>query len=192
MGRVNIGLAAFALSACSQAATMNAGNDAAANIVNAAAANEAAPANAAAAVPVQGRGVDDPRALVEGQYRAYQTHTDSQVEAPTFAYSDRLKSLFDGYDAWQRQHQDEVGSIDFDWWINAQDWALHDVAITEADSGPDAKTVTAHFRNADRVEEVRFLFVRRNGRWFLDDAVQGSGHGDDGWTLSALLGNPQQ
>jgi hypothetical protein len=189
MGRIIIGLAAFAVSACSQATTNETGN-AAANVASAAPANAAAPA--AAPAPGQGRGVDDPRALVEGQYRAYQTNTDTPVEAPAFAYSDRLKALFDSYGRWQNQHQDEVGSIDFDWWTNAQDWELHDVAVTEADSGPDAKTVTARFRNIDRQEEVRFLFVRSNGRWYLDDAVQGSGHGDDGWALSALLANPAQ
>jgi hypothetical protein len=189
MGRVMIGLVALAVSACSQAATTNAGNDAA-NLTATALSNTAQPQ--AAPPPAQGRGVDDPRAMVEQQYRKYQGSPESPIDAPTFAYGDRLKALFDGYDAWQRQHQDEVGSIDFDWWINAQDWELHDVTVTEADSGPDARTVTAHFRNADRVEEVRFLFVRQNGRWFLDDATQGSGHGDDGWTLSALLRNPQQ
>jgi hypothetical protein len=185
MGRIMIGLAAFAVSACSQAATtLNSGNDAA-NVTAAAPANEVANASATAATPAQGRGVADPRAFVEGQYRAYQTNTDTPVEAPTYAYSDRLKALFEDYDA--HQNPNEVGSIDFDWWINAQDWELHDVAVAEAESGPDAKTVTARFRNIDRREEVRFLFVRTGGRWYLDDAVQGSGHGGDGWTLSALL-----
>jgi hypothetical protein len=47
--------------------------------------------------------------------------------------------------------------------------------------------VTARFRNIDRRDEVRFQFVRVGRRWYLDDAVEGSGHGDNGWTLSALL-----
>jgi hypothetical protein len=32
--------------------------------------------------------------------------------------------------------------------------------------------------------------VRQGVRWFLDDAMEGTGHGDNGWTLSALLQNP--
>jgi hypothetical protein len=134
------------------------------------------------------RGVDDPRAFVQRTYALYQnTGGDGQVEWPAYAYSPRLKALFDAYDRWARGHDDLVGSLDFDWWINAQDWELHDVAVTARATGPGLMTVTARFRNIDRREEVRFLFVRRQGRWYLDDAVQGSGHGDNGWTLSALL-----
>jgi hypothetical protein len=84
-------------------------------------------------------------------------------------------------------HDDLVGSLDFDWWINAQDWELHEVALTERANGPNRRTIVARFRNIDRREEISFLFVRIGRRWYLDDAVQGSGHGGDGWTLSALL-----
>jgi hypothetical protein len=174
MGRLFLGLAALAVGGCTQPAALN---EATANV-----------ANVAAAVPTQpARGTDDPRALVEHQYQAYLHSPDAPVAAPASAYSDRLKALFEDYDRWQQAHQDTVGSLDFDWWINAQDWQLGNVVVTEADTGPGAKTVTARFRNIDRNEEVRFLFVRNGGRWYLDDAVQGSGHGDGGWTLSALL-----
>jgi hypothetical protein len=142
---------------------------------------------AAAFAPVATRGVDDPRAFVAQQYQLYQRGPDSPIEWPAYAYSPRLRALFDAYDRWARGHDDLVGSLDFDWWLNAQDWELHDVAVTERANGPGRKTVTARFRNIDRAEEIRFLFVRQRGRWYLDDAVQGSGHGDDGWTLSALL-----
>lgn len=174
MGKLFFGLAALAVAACAQPA---ASNEAAGNVANVAAPAPAQPA----------RGTDDPRALVERQYQAYLHSPDAPVAAPASAYSDRLKALFDDYGRWQQAHQDTAGSLDFDWWINAQDWQLGNVAVTEAETGPDAKTVTARFRNIDRNEEVRFLFVRSGGRWYLDDAVQGSGHGDDGWTLSALL-----
>jgi hypothetical protein len=183
MGRLLFGLMVLAASGCARPAASN-------EVFSNETANVAAPAaNAAASAgPVAAtRGVDDPRALVERQYQAYLHSPDAPVAAPAFAYSDRLKALFDDYDRWQQAHQDTVGSLDFDWWINAQDWQLSNVTVTQADTGADAKTVTSHFRNADSNEEVRFLFVRRNGRWYLDDAVQGSGHGDDGWTLSALL-----
>jgi hypothetical protein len=34
--------------------------------------------------------------------------------------------------------------------------------------------------------------VREGGRWYLDEAVEGTGSGDDGWTLSALLQSREQ
>jgi len=136
--------------------------------------------------PIRERGVEDPRAFVEATYRDYLDPV-SGPEWPTFAYSDRLRTLFDGYDAWQRQHEDLVGSLDFDWWINAQDWQLSNISVTETAEDPDRRTEVARFTNVDRAEEIHFLFVRQSERWYLDDVVQGSGHGDDGWTLSALL-----
>jgi hypothetical protein len=140
-----------------------------------------------------GRGVSDPRALVQRTYAAYQrAGGESQVELPAYAYSPRLKALFDSYDGWAQVHSDEVGSLDFDWWMNAQDWNLHDVRVASRTTGPGRMIVTARFRNGERREAVRFLFVRLHGRWYLDDAVQGTGHPTLGWTLSALLRQREQ
>jgi hypothetical protein len=152
------------------------------------AAAPAAPAHRAA----HARGVDDPRAFVAQRFAGYRSGTDHVPPDPVRAYSPRLAALFATYNAWQRRHHDEVGSIDFDWWINAQDWELSNVSVTQADTGPNARTVTAHWRNSDRDDSSRFLFVRIGGRWYLDDATNGTGHGGDGWTLSELLRNPEQ
>jgi hypothetical protein len=148
----------------------------------------AVPAHRAAHV----RGVDDPRAFVAQRFAGYRSGTDHVPPDPVWAYSPRLAALFRTYDAWQRRHNGEVGSIDFDWWINAQDWELSHVSVTQADTGPNARTVTAHWQNSGRADSSRFLFVRLGGRWYLDDVANGSGHGDDGWTLSALLSHPAQ
>lgn len=182
MGKRIWGMAALAAAGCSQAAAPNAANGTAVT------AAPPAPAAAKAAAPAAAaRGVDDPRGFVERTYRNYMRGPDAPIEWPAFAYSDRLKALFDDYDRWQHQHQDEVGSLDFDWWINAQDWELSDVVVTDRPDGADRTTEIARFRNSGSAEEIHFLFVRQNGRWYLDDVVQGSGHGEDGWTLSALL-----
>jgi hypothetical protein len=145
----------------------------------------AAPAHRAA----HARGVEDPRLFVQQRYAAYLRGADHFPPDPVWAYSPRLAGLFAGLDRWQRRHPDDVG-LDFDWWINAQDWELSRVSVTEADTAPNARTVTARFHNSDRAEEIRFGFVRMGGRWYLDDAVQGSGRGDNGWTLSYLLAHP--
>src|SRR5829696_2963094 len=140
----------------------------------------------AAAAAEAVRGVEDPRAFVVQTYAAYQRNPNGP-EWPAFAYSDRLRALFDDYERWAYGHDDLVGSLDFDWWVNAQDWELRDVRVTERREGADRRVVAARFNNAGRSDEVRFQFVREGGRWYLDDAVEGTGGGGDGWTLSALL-----
>ena len=151
------------------------------------AAEKTAPGPGPTAAAVQtARGVEDPRAFVVQTYAAYQRNPNGP-EWPAFAYSRRLRALFDGYEQWAAGHEDLVGSLDFDWWVNAQDWLLTDVRVTERRQGPNRRTVTARFTNAGRPDEVRFLFVREGGRWYLDDAIEGTGSGDGGWTLSALL-----
>ena len=156
--------------------------------LNLAGASSAAPARHAA----HARGVADPRAFVAQRYAGYRAGTDHIPPDPVWAYSPRLAALFAAYDRWQHRHDDEVGSIDFDWWINAQDWELSGVSVTEAANGPNARTVTARWTNSGRTDSSRFLFVRIGGRWYLDDAVNGTGHGDEGWTLSELLRHPEQ
>jgi hypothetical protein len=134
-------------------------------------------------------GVADPRAFVAQVYGAYvRGHGERTPPEPAYAYSDRLRRLFEAYNAYQAANRGElVGALDFDWWVNAQDWSLSRVAVTQIDTGPGARTVIARWNNGERADSSRFLFVRERGRWYLDDAVNGSGAGDDGWTLSALL-----
>ena len=139
----------------------------------------------------QTRGVADPRAFVATVYARYQAHPDRPPADLRHIYSPRLRALFAGYDAWQRRHHGEVGSIDFDWWTNAQDYQLRNVRVTEGRrAGADQRWITAAFDNFDRHDAVRFRFVRLQGRWYLDEATQGTGSGDHGWTLSALLRSP--
>ncbi|WP_114953532.1 hypothetical protein [Sphingosinicella terrae] len=149
-----------------------------------------APAQAAAtqpgAAPVQAqRGVDDPRAFVAAQYDAYRRNPEAPPADPEFAYSDGLRALFDAYMAWTARHDDLIGSLDFDWWTNSQDWRVDRVELDVIEEGADRRTIVARFRNWEAPDEVRFAFVRQSGRWYLDDAS--SGDGEDGWVLSVLL-----
>ena len=153
-------------------------------LLAAAAPHSAPAAPPASAAEAQARGVEDPRAFVQAQFDAYRTEV--APEWPEHAYSERLRGLFAAYDAWARQHDDLVGSLDFDWWINAQDWELRGVELHEEPEGPDRMTILARFDNAGRIDLNRFRFVRESGRWYLDDVV--NGHRDEeGWTLSQLL-----
>lgn len=133
-------------------------------------------------------GVSDPRSFVGQIYARYQAAPGVPPEDPVHSYSDRLRRLFDDYNAWQASHQDLVGSVAFDWWTNSQDWGeirLSELRVEQ--DGPDRQTVVAPFVNYGVENVNRFRFVRQGDRWFLDDVVNGSGGGDNGWTLSALL-----
>jgi hypothetical protein len=132
------------------------------------------------------RGVEDPRALIAQTYEAYRRSPDRPVPSPSYAYSDRLRALFDAYDAWQAGHQDLVGSLDFDWWMNAQDWEPVEPRLTESPDGPDRRTVTARFSIYGTPVVNHFRFIRVGTRWYLDDVVNGDG-GAEGWVLSELL-----
>lgn len=141
---------------------------------------------AAHAQPEQ-RGVEDPRAFVREMYERYRAVNDAPIPEPRYAYSARLTGLFEAYESWARAHDDLVGSLDFDWWTNAQDWQISNISIVEFSLPGERKVIEVHWRNYDRTDSSRFFFVREEGRWYLDDVVNGSGRGDNGWTLSTLL-----
>jgi hypothetical protein len=147
---------------------------------------------AASPASAQRHGVPDPRAFVAATYARYQAQPNVPPPNPSRAYSPRLRGLFAGYDAWQRGHNDEVGALDFDWWTNAQDYQVRNLSVTALNEGRSLRWIIARFDNYDRHDEIRFRFVRLEGRWYLDDAMQGTGRGDDGWTLSALLQSREQ
>lgn len=168
MGKLLIALAALGACACSRAAPEQS-------------ANATQPEAAKAAAPAA-RGVEDPRAFVAATYAAYRASNTATPEVD-YAYSPRLAALFRDYAA--AQSPDEVGALDFDWWVNGQDWEISEPALTQSDQGPDRRLVTARFTNLGTAETIRFGFVRGNGRWYLEDVLGGSG--DEGWTLSALL-----
>ncbi|MEA3013165.1 MAG: hypothetical protein QOD42_1710 [Sphingomonadales bacterium] len=132
-------------------------------------------------------GVADPRAYVIEMYRFYQAEPNGSSPNSGVAYSRRLRALVNAYDEWTRQHGELVGALDFDWWTNAQDYSISNVAVTKRNPSRSRRWIVARFDNYDRHDEVRFLFIRQGRRWYLDDAVHGSGRGAEGWTLSALL-----
>jgi hypothetical protein len=131
-------------------------------------------------------GIDDPRSFVARTYAAYARAANRGPAEPTRAYSPRLARLAAGYArAWSGD--DLAGPVDFDLWTNSQEWEISTPALTVEDGGPERRTVTARFRNYDQEVVNRFRFVRIGARWYLDDIVNGSGTGNDGWTFSALL-----
>jgi hypothetical protein len=127
--------------------------------------------------------IDDPKTFVTEVYRrlaASQT-THSSYTAPDNIYTPRLEKLLRED---KRKAKGEVGCLDFDFWLNAQDWTVTHLTITSVDDGQDRKTVIAKFRNLGEPQEIHFDFRKSAGRWLLDDVHSMSA---PPWTLSEIL-----
>jgi len=126
--------------------------------------------------------IDDPVIFVRGVYA--KLASDQNYREPDDIYSPRLSALIA---LEQKEAGGEVGRLDFDFWVNAQDWQLGDVTVSgePVEGAKDREIVVAKFRNDDRKEEIHFYFERLSwAGWRLDDVRS---FGDDGWTLSLIL-----
>jgi hypothetical protein len=97
--------------------------------------------------------------------------------------SSRLKALYAEY--LRNSSPDEVGPLDFDPFISAQDYQLKDLSIKSQAISGDTATVVVEFMNFDYWTELTYSFVRENGAWRVDDI-----RSDDDqypWVLSAIL-----
>lgn len=124
------------------------------------------------------QGVRDPVAFVRARFGGY-ARGDSPSPWPTYAYSPRLRGLFERLD--EREGGEE--RINFDWWVDAPDWEIDRVRLKPAWLGRSRLNVHARWRVFGEERSGTFLFVRGNGRWLLDDVVSHT----SGWTLSMLL-----
>jgi hypothetical protein len=63
----------------------------------------------------------------------------------------------------------EVGLLDFDPFIDAQDWEISDFEIAVADSAPGKATATVKFTNFDKPVTVRLDLVEVKNDWRIAD-----------------------
>lgn len=76
--------------------------------------------------------------------------------------------------------------IDFDPFVNAQDWQLAQLDVTaENVVAQQHALVRARFTNAGAAQEVDYDMVWEDGGWRIDNMH--SGAGADGWDLRALV-----
>jgi hypothetical protein len=125
----------------------------------------------------------DPAKFVTEVYGHYTAKRSGVYDPPTDIYTPRLKALF-AED--KRRAGGEVGCIEFDFWINAQDYGLREVHVTGQDVAghPDQKLVIATFVNLRQPQEIHFDFRKIGGKWLLDDVHSLK---KESWTLSKLL-----
>ena len=124
---------------------------------------------------------EDPQGLVEYAYVPYRTGIFP--EDPLELYSPTLIDLWEAMEA--RTPDGEVGAIDFDPLINAQDYDIVGLAVGDPAINGDQAVVTATFTNLGEPQEIRFTLVRRAEGWKIDDIESLAGAYQ--WRLSELL-----
>ena len=134
-------------------------------------------APAAQAAPV----FDDPRSLMEYAYLPYES--GNFPEDPTELFSPTLMQLWEESAA--RSEGAEIPIIDFDPYINAQDYDLSGLTIADPVITGDEAMVAVAFENFGEPQELRFWLVRVEEGWKIDD-IESMG-GDYPWRLSELL-----
>lgn len=131
-------------------------------------------------------GVTDPVVFIRSVYE--RTAEDGPDESAENIYSERLRGLFADE---RRDAGGEVGRLEFNFWTNAQDDDVKsaDVGSQDVEGRPDRRIVTASFVNIGRPSTIHYHFERAGGRWYLDDARNEGGKGQDDWpwTLSLIL-----
>jgi hypothetical protein len=140
-----------------------------------------------AALPVAAAPVlESPEALIEYAYRPYADGTFP--EDPFELYSPSLRALVN--EANMRTGEDEVGAIDFDPFIDAQDYdgvaavIRSTVPSTDAAMGNRAD-VDVTVTNFGEDAELTFSLVETGNGWLIDDIARVDG--DAPWRLSEIL-----
>jgi hypothetical protein len=129
-------------------------------------------------MPVYAAAGSDPVAFITAIYQGY------EADAPDLdgVYSKRLQALLDKDAA--ETPEGEVGRIDWDVFIDGQDWRLSDLEIALVSNDADRAQVRATFKNFDRPSDMLFDLVLEDGHWRVDDVTKTL---KPRWTLSKIL-----
>ena len=115
--------------------------------------------------------------LITAIYKTYET---DQAELP-HVFSKRLQALIDKD---EKEAQGGVGRIDWDVFIDGQDWKLTELKITPASQTPSQAQVRATFKNFDKPSDMLFDLVLEEGHWRIDDIQKTL---KPRWTMSKIL-----
>ncbi len=130
----------------------------------------AAPAFALAADAVD---YTDPAAVVEALYAPYIAN-ELPGDWPYELFAPSLQALFEEDEA--NTPDGEMGAIEFDPFINGQDFVITDVDVEEVATGPDEALVEARFVNFNTPIVLHYAMERQDdGRWLIADVESRDG-----------------
>lgn len=135
-------------------------------------------APAAAQTPI----FDDPAGLVDYAYQPYRNAAPANWAAKPI-YSPSLLALFKTEAA--RTAAGDAAALDFDPFVNGNDYQLTDLSITETATRNDKSLVAVSFTNSGAAQQLMFTLVRRVEGWKIDD-IESVQPGLE-WRLSEIL-----
>jgi hypothetical protein len=121
----------------------------------------------------------EPAATIRAIYKQYEG--PAVPKHRNDIYSARLQKLMA---ADKKRAKGEAGRLDFDPFVNGQDWEITKVVVTETERKGDRATVRAKFVNSDEPQDIEFQLVRGQQRWQIDEMTS---HREPRWTLSKIL-----
>ena len=125
---------------------------------------------------------DTPQALLEAFYAPYFSGEFTEDESPFF--SDELEALY-AADA-EATPEGEIGALDFDPFVDGQDFELTDFAIGAPGIAGEYASADVTFSNMGRPTTLAYELVKEDGSWQIDDVV--STNAENPYRLSEILG----
>jgi hypothetical protein len=124
----------------------------------------------------------DPLAAIQAIYKSYANDTPTPSLTDDF-YSRRMQRLLEADR--KATPKGDAGTIDWDVFIDGNDWALSEMKITLVSRSEAKAQVRATFRNHKEPRDMLFDLVRERGRWVIDEvrAMKKGGR----WTMSKIL-----
>ena len=136
-------------------------------------------AGIASAAPVDSDSVaSDPVSLIKAIYKTY----DRDNPGLPHIYSKRLQALIDKDE--KETPEGMVGRIDWDVFVDGQDWKLTELKIALVSKTADKAQVRATFKNFGEPSNMLFDLVREEGHWRVDDVTKTL---PPRWTMSKIL-----
>jgi hypothetical protein len=130
-------------------------------------------------------GVDgDPVALLTAIYKTYTDIGPGEDGVPELSgvYSKRLQALIDKDE--KETPEGDVGRIDWDLFVDGQDWQLTELKIVPALKETTRAEVRATFNNFGEPRDILYTLVLENGHWRIDDIQETL---KPRWTMSKIL-----
>jgi hypothetical protein len=122
----------------------------------------------------------DPVSLIKAIYATYTSDNDNP--GLPHIYSKRLQALIDKDE--KETPEGMVGRIDWDVFIDGQDWKLTELNIALVSKTADKAQVRATFKNFGEPSNMLFDLVREEGHWRVDDVTKTL---PPRWTMSKIL-----
>lgn len=126
----------------------------------------------------------DPVDLITAIYQTYTDIAPGEDSVPDVqgVYSKRLQALIDK-DA-KETPEGEVGRMDWDPFVDGQDWQLTGLKIVPVSKEATQAEVRATFKNFDEPRDIVYSLVLEDGHWRIDDIEETL---KPRWTMSKIL-----